>query len=199
MPHSRRDSIPRSVRITRIARGARSAAALLDEFGLLPRACGWGLMVRIDRRRPSGWKRPENGRKLVAMVELKIATSTRAAFVDITEAVNQAVAVTRIAQGLCNLFVPHTTCAVIVSENWDPDVTTDMLNHLERLVPRDGGFRHGEGNSQAHILSAMLSTSINIPVAGARLRLGRWQGLMLAEWDGPRERTVLVSVVKAEG
>jgi len=85
-----------------------------------------------------------------------------------------------------------------VSENWDPDVTTDMLGHLQRLVPRDGGFRHGEGNSQAHILSVMLSTSINIPVTDAKLRLGRWQGVMLAEWDGPRERTVVVSVVKAE-
>src|SRR5262249_62372661 len=73
------------------------------------------------------------------MVELKIATSARAAFVDITDAVNQAVADTRVAQGLCNLFVPHTTCAVIVSENWDPDVTTDMLNHLERLGPLHGG------------------------------------------------------------
>src|SRR5262249_13613925 len=149
--------------------------------------------------RPTRWKRHESGRRLGTMVELKIATPSRAGFVDITEAVNQAVASSRIAQGLCNLFVPHTTCAVIVSENWDPDVTTDMLKHLERLVPRDGGFRHGEGNSQAHILSAMLSTSINIPVAGAKLRLGRWQGLMLAEWDGPRERTVVVSVVKAEG
>ena len=129
------------------------------------------------------------------MAEFKITTSTRAEFVDITDAANHAVADTRVEQGLCNLFVPHTTCAVIVSENWDPDVTTDMLNHLERLVPRDGGFRHSEGNSQAHILSAMLSTSINIPVTGARLRLGRWQGLMLAEWDGPRERTVVVSVV----
>ena len=129
------------------------------------------------------------------MAEFKITTSARAEFVDITDAANQAVAETCVAQGLCNLFVPHTTSAVIVSENWDPDVTTDMLNHLERLVPRDGGFRHSEGNSQAHILSAMLSTSINIPVTGARLRLGRWQGLMLAEWDGPRERTVVVSVV----
>ena len=132
------------------------------------------------------------------MVELKIATSARAVFVDITDAVNQAVADTRVAQGLCNLFVPHTTCAVIVSENWDPDVVTDMIAHLERMVPRNGGFRHGEGNSQAHILSAMLSTSINIPIAGGKLRLGRWQGVMLAEWDGPRERTVVVSVVKAE-
>jgi len=95
--------------------------------------------------------------------------------------------------------VPHTTCAVIVSENWDPDVTNDMLKHLERLVPRNGGFRHYEGNSQAHILSAMLSTSINVPVSRAKLRLGRWQGLILAEWDGPRERTIVVSVVPAHG
>ena len=168
-------------------------------LGPAPALVSRALTDRMNRRRPCGWKQAESGRKLGAMVELKIATSARAAFVDITDAVNQAVADTRIAQGLCNLFVPHTTCAVIVSENWDPDVTIDMLNHLERLVPRNGGFRHGEGNSQAHILSAMLSTSINIPVAGARLRLGRWQGLMLAEWDGPRERTVVVSVVKAEG
>ena len=133
------------------------------------------------------------------MSELKIKTSTRAEFVDITDTVNHAVAGTRVEQGLCNLFVPHTTCAVIVSENWDPDVTNDMLKHLERLVPRNGGFRHYEGNSQAHILSAMLSTSINVPVSRAKLRLGRWQGLILAEWDGPRERTVVVSVVKAEG
>jgi secondary thiamine-phosphate synthase enzyme len=133
------------------------------------------------------------------MRELRVRTPTRAALVDITDEINRAVAGSRVARGLCNLFVPHTTCAVIVSENWDPDVTTDMLAHLQRLVPRDGGFRHSEGNSQAHILSAMLSTSINIPVADAKLRLGRWQGAMLAEWDGPRERTVIVSVVAAAG
>ena len=132
------------------------------------------------------------------MTEFTTKTPARAALVDITEQVDRAVAKAGIDRGLCNLFVPHTTCAVIVSENWDPDVTTDMLGHLQRLVPRDGGFRHGEGNSQAHILSVMLSTSINIPVTDAKLRLGRWQGVMLAEWDGPRERTVVVSVVKAE-
>ncbi len=116
--------------------------------------------------------------------------------VDITDQVNRAVAQSHVERGLCNLFVPHTTCAVIVSENWDPDVTTDMISHLELMVPRNGGFRHGEGNSQAHILSAMLSTSINIPVSGAKLRLGKWQGVMLAEWDGPRERIVVVTVVR---
>ena len=132
------------------------------------------------------------------MAEFIVRTPARAAFVDVTEEVNRAVAKTGVDRGLCNLFVPHTTCAVIVSENWDPDVATDMLRHLERLVPRDGGFRHSEGNSQAHILSVMLSTSINIPVAAGRPALGRWQGIMLAEWDGPRERTIVVSVVKEE-
>lgn len=132
------------------------------------------------------------------MSEFRVKTSTRAEFVDITEHVNRAVAAQGIAAGLCNLFVPHTTCAVIVSENWDPDVTTDMLEHLERVVPREGGYRHGEGNSQAHILSVMLGTSINIPVEGAKLKLGKWQGVMLAEFDGPRERRVSVSVVAAE-
>jgi len=129
------------------------------------------------------------------MKELKVSTPARAALVDITAEVNRVVAGLSIDRGLCNIFVPHTTCAVVISENWDPDVTTDLISHLERLVPRNGGFRHGEGNSQAHILSVMLSTSINIPVASGRLRLGRWQGVMLAEWDGPRERSVVVSVV----
>jgi secondary thiamine-phosphate synthase enzyme len=89
--------------------------------------------------------------------------------------------------------------AVIASENWDPDVTSDILRHLERLVPRVADYRHGEGNSQAHILSAMLSTSINIPVRANRLALGRWQGVMLVEFDGPRERGVIVSVVQTAG
>ena len=96
--------------------------------------------------------------------------------------------------GLCNLFVPHTTAAIIVSENWDPDVTSDMIMQLERIVPRDGGYRHGEGNSQSHILSVMLSTSINIPVHGGKLALGRWQGVMFVEFDGPRERSLIVTV-----
>jgi len=131
------------------------------------------------------------------VIEIRVKTNARAEFVDITGDVNDALGKIGAASGLCNLFVPHTTCAVIVSENWDPDVTTDMLKHFEYLVPRDGGFRHSEGNSQAHILSVMLGTSINVPVESRKLRLGRWQGVMLAEFDGPRERTVVVSVAAA--
>ena len=131
------------------------------------------------------------------MQELKLHTESRIALVDITEKVNGAVAESGVIDGLCNLFVPHTTAAIIVSENWDPDVTTDVLMQMEKIVPRAGGFRHGEGNSQAHILSVMLSTSINIPVRDSRLALGRWQGVMFAEFDGPRDRSLMVAVLKA--
>ena len=90
-----------------------------------------------------------------------------------------------------------TRAGVIVSENWDPDAVHDLPGQLELIVPRDGGYRHDEGNSQAHIRSVMVGTSINIPVRNGRLALGRWQGVMLAELDGPRERTVRVDALGA--
>ena len=128
------------------------------------------------------------------MVEISIRTESRIGLIDITDKVNDAIAEIGASSGLCNIFIPHTTAAAIVSENWDPDVTTDMLAQLERVVPRENNYRHGEGNSQAHILSVMLSTSINIPISRGKLALGRWQGVMLAEFDGPRERSAIVSV-----
>jgi secondary thiamine-phosphate synthase enzyme len=128
------------------------------------------------------------------VVDISIRTKSRVELVDITNKVNLAIAEIGAASGLCNIFVTHTTAAVIVSENWDPDVTTDMLAQLERIVPRENNYRHGEGNSQAHILSVMLSTSINIPIRRGKLALGKWQGVMLVELDGPRERTAIVSV-----
>jgi len=131
------------------------------------------------------------------MQELKLHTDSCITLIDITKQVNSAVAESGVTSGLCNLFVPHTTAAIIVSENWDPNVTTDMSMHLEKIVPRAGGFRHDEGNSQAHILSVMLSTSINIPVREGKLALGRWQGVIFAEFDGPRDRSLMVTVVKA--
>lgn len=128
------------------------------------------------------------------MADLRIKTKARIELVDITEKVNHALAEIGAMTGLCNIFVTHTTAAVIVSENCDPDITTDMLAQLERIAPRENAYRHGEGNSQAHILSVMLSTSINIPVRRGKLALGKWQGVMLVEFDGPREREVIVSV-----
>jgi len=129
------------------------------------------------------------------MVEFKVKTPERVALIDITADVNRILAENGTGSGLCNLFVPHATASIIISENWDPDVTTDLLRQLERMVLREAGYKHSEGNSQAHILSAMLSTSINVPVRDGKLAIGRWQGVMLAEFDGPRERSVYVSVV----
>jgi secondary thiamine-phosphate synthase enzyme len=128
------------------------------------------------------------------MTEFEIATNRQAQLLDVTAQINHVVKQSRVERGLCNIFVPHTTAAVIVSENWDPDVTHDLLAHLEKLVPRQAGYRHGEGNAQAHILSVMLGTSLNLPIEGGQLRLGRWQGVMFAEFDGPRRRSVVVSV-----
>lgn len=129
------------------------------------------------------------------MIEIHVRTDSRIGTVDITRQVNEAIARIGIESGLCNLFALHTTAAVIVSENWDPDVVDDLLRHFQKLVPQEAGYKHSEGNSQAHILSVMLGTSINIPVERGKLKLGRWQGVLLAEFDGPRERTVAITVV----
>jgi secondary thiamine-phosphate synthase enzyme len=131
------------------------------------------------------------------MPELKLHTDSLIAFVDITREIHAAVSKSKTRDGLCNLFVPHTTAAIVVSENWDPDVVTDMTMQLERMVPREGGYRHDERNSQSHILSVMLSTSINVPVRDGKLALGRWQGVMFAEFDGPRDRSLMVTVIGA--
>jgi len=129
------------------------------------------------------------------MIEIHMKTDTRIGMIDITQQVNAAIAKTKIESGLCNLFTLHTTTALIVSENWDPDVTDDMIRQLQKLVPHEAGYKHAEGNSQAHILSVMLGTSINIPVEQGKLKLGRWQGVMLAELDGPRERSIAVTMI----
>jgi secondary thiamine-phosphate synthase enzyme len=128
------------------------------------------------------------------MADIRVHSTARVQLLDITAQAQAAVSQSGVIAGLCNLFVTHTTAAVIVSENWDPDVTSDLLRHLERLVPLKSDYRHSEGNSQAHILSVMLGTSINIPVREGTLALGRWQGVMVAEFDGPRERMVVASV-----
>jgi secondary thiamine-phosphate synthase enzyme len=131
--------------------------------------------------------------------ELRVKSGEKIALIDITGAVQKALEKIGLRDGLCNLFAPHTTAAVMISENWDRDVTADLLDQLQRLVPDRPDYKHAEGNSQAHILSAMLGVSINIPVRDGRLALGRWQGVMLAEFDGPRERVVRLSAIPSSG
>ena len=126
------------------------------------------------------------------MATLRISSSSREEMVDITRKVQQELPD---GDGICVLFVQHTTCGLTVNENADPDVQTDMLGFLQRLIPQyEPHFRHGEHNSDAHIKSTLVGSSVTVPFEKGKLLLGTWQGIYLCEFDGPRERKVLVTL-----
>ncbi|MEJ2208999.1 MAG: secondary thiamine-phosphate synthase enzyme YjbQ [Anaerolineae bacterium] len=127
------------------------------------------------------------------MVELEIRTQSHSELRDITSQVQQAVSDRGIEDGVCHVFVPHTTAGLTLNENWDPDVRGDLVRALQAMVP-DVHFRHGEGNSPAHLLAGLVGAGQTLLVRGGKLVLGRWQGVYLAEFDGPRTRRVLVKV-----
>lgn len=131
------------------------------------------------------------------MVQLQIRTASRQSFEEITSQVQQIVSQSEIQEGLCYLFCPHTTAGLTLNENWDPSVQHDMGLVLDDLIPQRRDFRHGEGNSPAHVKSSLVGASQTLFVAEGRLVLGSWQGLYLVEFDGPRTRKVLVKVVEA--
>jgi secondary thiamine-phosphate synthase enzyme len=131
-----------------------------------------------------------------AMMErIDVESEAREQLRDITGEVNGALGRLGAASGICQVFVPHTTAGLVVNENADPAVCSDMLTWLDSRVPQDGPYQHAEGNSSAHIKATLVGQSVTLPVAGGRLALGTWQGVFLAEFDGPRRRTVVVSVV----
>ncbi len=129
------------------------------------------------------------------MERIQVRTGSAQCLVDITAKVNEAVRRTGLDQGVCHLFVPHTTAGLVINENADPDVGRDLLERLEALVPSDASYHHFEGNAHAHIKSTIVGQSLAAPVSGGRLALGRWQAVFFAEFDGPREREVLVTAV----
>ena len=124
-----------------------------------------------------------------------VRSSLHAELINVTERVERVVSQSGVVSGLCSVYVPHTTAGVLVNENADPDILFDFLTTLERLVPWDNGYRHAEGNAAAHIKSTLVGTSQTVPVRGGRLALGRWQGIYFAEFDGPRERLLEVTVL----
>jgi secondary thiamine-phosphate synthase enzyme len=128
------------------------------------------------------------------IVELQIRTQAHRELRDITAQVQRAIARSEVAEGIGHLFVPHTTAGLTLNENWDPDVRGDLVLALEALVP-DVRFDHGEGNSPAHLLSSLVGAGQTLLVRGGQAVLGSWQGIYLAEFDGPRRRRVLVKVV----
>jgi len=126
--------------------------------------------------------------------QIEVRSRSHAELVDITAQVQQVVSQHGVATGLCHVFVPHTTAGLTLNENWDPAVRRDVLLTLDKLVPWDGDYQHGEGNSAAHVKASLMGFSHTLPVENGRLTLGSWQGIYLAEFDGPRRRRVWVSV-----
>ena len=126
--------------------------------------------------------------------ELEVQTRSHSELRDVTAEVQKVVSDSGVSEGLCHIFVPHTTAGLTLNENWDPDVRGDLVRALEAMVP-NVSFRHGEGNSPAHLLSSLLGASQTLFVRGSKLVLGSWQGIYLAEFDGPRRRRVLVKVL----
>ena len=130
------------------------------------------------------------------MKALDIRTNAREEILDLTPMIAAAVAASGVENGLCTVFVPHTTAGVTINENADPDVREDLLAALRRAVPDGLPYRHGEGNSPAHIKASLVGSSVTVIVEGGRLRLGTWQGIQFCEFDGRRARKVWVSIIK---
>ncbi len=130
------------------------------------------------------------------MEKFSIRTGTRDGLFDITDKV-EALVPPAMKEGICMVFCEHTTAALTINENADPDVKTDIRSTLDRLIPfNQPEFRHVEGNSAAHLKSSLIGCSVTVPIKNGKLYLGRWQGIYFCEFDGPRQRTVSVWFIK---
>jgi secondary thiamine-phosphate synthase enzyme len=127
-------------------------------------------------------------------MEIEIRTRAHVEFQDITSRIQEVVANSGVQEGVCHLFVPHTTAGLTLNENWDPDVRGDLVRALEAMVPQVS-FHHGEGNSPAHLMSTLVGASEMLLVQGGGLLLGTWQGIYLVELDGPRRRRVAIKIL----
>jgi secondary thiamine-phosphate synthase enzyme len=130
---------------------------------------------------------------------VQVKTSAKTDFIDITRLVEEAVRKSGVKDGVCWVYVPHTTAAVTINENADPSVSEDILMELNKIVPFQDRYHHSEGNSAAHIKASLIGSSVTIFVESGRLVLGTWQGIFFCEFDGPRNRQVFVKAVKSEG
>ncbi|MBI4916958.1 MAG: YjbQ family protein [Acidobacteria bacterium] len=127
---------------------------------------------------------------------IEVATQRRRQLVDITSFVQRSVAAGEVPEGMCHVFIPHTTAAVLINENADPDVGDDILAALAAMLP-GVPWKHAEGNSDAHVMATLVGASVLVPIADGDLALGRWQGVYLLELDGPRKREVWVTCLRA--
>jgi secondary thiamine-phosphate synthase enzyme len=129
------------------------------------------------------------------MYVLKVKSHQREELVEFTDLVREKLQESGVREGIALLFTQHTTAGLTINENADPDVPRDMLHALRTLIPQHGmGFRHGEQNSDAHIKTSLVGTSVTVPISDGKLLLGRWQGIFLCEFDGGRERQVIMMI-----
>ncbi|HSK48726.1 MAG TPA: secondary thiamine-phosphate synthase enzyme YjbQ [Coriobacteriia bacterium] len=129
-------------------------------------------------------------------MHFELRTSSREEFVDVTRHVQEAVRIAGIERGAALIFCPHTTAAVTINENADPDVTLDLVDGLARIAPSTAHWRHREGNSDGHLKSSLVGPSLLVPVEDGRLALGTWQGVYFCEFDGPRSRRFSVTLLE---
>jgi secondary thiamine-phosphate synthase enzyme len=129
--------------------------------------------------------------------EYPVPTNSRTEFVNIDHLVQKAINESGVKDGLCNVFVPHTTAGVTINENADPTVVSDFLMEMNKVIPFNDGYSHYEGNSAAHIKSSLVGSSISVIVELGRMKLGTWQSVFFCEFDGPRRRKVWIKVLSS--
>lgn len=129
------------------------------------------------------------------MITFEVHSRQQVEMIDITDQVRQAVADSGIRSGICVLCTPHTTAAITINENADPDVVRDLVMELNKLVPFEDNYRHLEGNSAAHLKSSLVGAGETLIVENGRPQLGTWQGIWFCEFDGPRQRRVQLQVI----
>lgn len=130
------------------------------------------------------------------METLSIKTTSQTTLINITNQIQDLVNKNDWSDGLLTVFIPHTTAAITINENADPDVTRDMLHELNKVIPMDDNYHHFEGNSAAHIKSSLFGPSLSVIVENKNILLGTWQGIYFCEFDGPRNRKVWVKFIK---
>ena len=131
--------------------------------------------------------------------EIGINTNRRVEFIEITNSIQKIVTKSDIKEGICYLFVPHTTAGLTINENADPTVLEDMIMELNKIIPFDDNYEHLEGNSAAHIKSSLIGVNQMIIIEKGKLKLGTWQGVYFTEFDGPRNRKLYVKIVEDKG
>ena len=129
----------------------------------------------------------------------QVKTSAKTDFIDITQSIQEAIGKLGMKDGICFVFVPHTTAALTINENADPSVSRDIVMELNKIVPFQDRYQHMEGNSAAHIKASLVGPSQTLFVESGKLVLGTWQGIFFCEFDGPRSRKVYVKAMKTEG